>query len=313
MPTAIQSRTHSAPEGQENQKQSPKTQTLPPLPEAVKREIVSCLPVADAKNLALADREWKAAAESYLWALIRIRPVDEGPHTSTWTTSSPGPSQSRQAYETIRQHLRRHPARVPLIKRLELRTWPGVSDDFSAIIRGVAPTLEVLEERGNCTGHSGLESCDVADVTHRIFARQPFPRLKALEIHFDRNWCESLPGVLRMMPNLEYLSLSGESDRVVLAGPSEVWPILDKLSSLTMFGHFESINESKTFVTTLLPLCPSLRKLDLMIGHGNAMYSEAIAVTSVSEMLSVILNCSSLESLRFFINTSWHRTSTRIG
>jgi hypothetical protein len=105
------------------------------------------------------------------------------------------------------------------------------------------------------------------------------------------------------MPNLEYLSLSGESDRVVLAGPSEVWPILDKLSSLSMFGHFESIDESKTVVATLLPLCPSLRKLDLMIGHGNAMYSEAIAVTSVSEMLSVILKCSSLESLQVFIDT----------
>lgn len=238
MPSATRSRPHSTPEGQGYQSQSPKTQIFPPLPEAVKREIVSCLPVADAKNLALADREWKAAAESYLWALIRVLPVDEGPQT----TSSPGPIKSRQAYETIRQHLGRHPARVPLIKRLELRTWPGASDDFSAIIRGVAPTLEVLEQRGNCTDHSDLESCDVADVTHRIFAREPFPRLKALETHFDRNWSESLPGILRMMPNLEYLSLSGESDRVILEGSSEVWPILDKLSSLTMFGHFESIN-----------------------------------------------------------------------
>jgi hypothetical protein len=120
MPSATRSRPYFTPEGQENQSQSPKTQILPPLPEAVKREIVSCLPVADAKNLALADREWKAAAESYLWAVIRVHPVDKGPHTSTWTTSSPGPIKSRQAYETIRQHLRRHPARVPLIKRLEL-------------------------------------------------------------------------------------------------------------------------------------------------------------------------------------------------
>lgn len=190
---------------------------------------------------------------------------------------------------------------MPLIKRLELRTWPGASADFSVIIRGVAPTLEVLEERGNCTDHSGSESCDVADVIHRIFARQPFPRLKALETDFDRNWPESLPGVLRMMPNLEDLSLRGGSDGEDLVGPSVVWPTLDSLSRLSISGNFGSMNVA----TTLLPLCPSLRKLDLLFGQKAAMETDEIDQAAAASLMTAVLNCTTLNSLYICIDMEY--------
>lgn len=188
---------------------------IPPLPEVIKREVVSYIPVADAKNLALANREWKRAAESHVWAVIRVHhPLAEATPPTAFEVSKADPVKSREAYKMVRQHLHRYPGRVPLIKDLEMRIWPAASDDLSAILRSVAPTLESLMERSNdWIDHSNLGLCDLVEIPHQIFAELPFPRLRRLKTHFDRNWPESLLGVLRMVPNLEDLKLLGRSHR----------------------------------------------------------------------------------------------------
>lgn len=170
----------------------------------------------------------------------------------------------------------------------------GIPDDSSAIVRLVAPTAESLIEIGFCQPHRA-GTCAMATIPHTIFTQQPFPRMKRLHTHFDRNRPTSLPRVLRMMPNLTALSMVGESDWRDIAGQPTTWPILDRLTEL----EFESIVESANVVSTLLPLCSSLRIFDLKL-YDHAYpdeESDEFSKERISAMTSVILNCSTLESL----------------
>jgi hypothetical protein len=278
---------------------------IPQLPEVIKREIVSYLPVADAKNLALANREWKRAAESHLWAVIRVHHLfAEATPPTPFEVSKADDVKSREAYKMVRQHLHRYPGRVPLIKDLDMRTWPATSDDLSVIIRSVAPTLERLVERSYyCKRHFDIVSglCDIEEIPHAIFAEQPFPRLREFETHFDSSWPKSLLGVLRMMPNLEDLRLRGQSHREDISDPSVVWPTLEKLSRLSITGSFDSTN----VITTLLPLCPSLRELALSLFQSGRLVGDTPNEEAVATMLSVVLNCSTLSKLSFELDPNF--------
>jgi hypothetical protein len=285
------------PQKRQRKNQPPETHTattlaFTPLPDVVKREIVSFLPLNDAKNLALANWEWKKATESHLWAeLVVLTPLEIG------QTERNFDSNAQKAHKAIRQHLESHPDRVPLVRKLHVEYWPesmGIPDDSSTIVRLVAPTAESLIEIGFCQPHRA-GTCAMATIPHTIFTQQPFPRMKRLHTHFDRNWPTSLPRVLRMMPNLTALSMVGESDWRDLAGQPTTWPILDRLTEL----EFESNVESANVVSTLLPRCSSLRIFELEL-YDHAYpdeESDEFLKERISAMTSVILNCSTLESL----------------
>lgn len=221
----------------------------------------------------------------------------------TYISESDRDIKCQKVQKSIRQRLESHPDRVASVKRLVVYDWPGTSGDSSAIpvtpedsaaiVRLVAPTVETLEESSICRIHTS-DACAKATIPHRIFAQQPFPRLQTIKTHFDRNWSTSLPGVLRMMPNLGELFLWGESDWEDLAGCPTGWPPLDRVFEFVLEGNVESTN----VVSTLLPLCPSLRKLELRVGGDTDKEPHEYDRESISAMISVILNCSTLESLK---------------
>jgi hypothetical protein len=303
MPSTRSSASHVPQDGQRTQKQQPGTKPttaiLPPLPDVVKREIVSYLPMADAKSLALANWEWKTYAESHLWASMLVSSEHD---PWTYISESDRDIKCQKVQKSIRQRLESHPDRVASVKRLVVHDWPGTSgnssaipgtpEDSAAIVRLVAPTVETLEESSICQIHTS-DACAKATIPHRIFAQQPFPRLKTLKTHFDRNWSTSLPGVLRTMPNLGKLFLWGESDWEDLAGRLTDWPPLDRVFELILEGNVESTN----VVSTLLPLCPSLRKLELRLGDDTDKEPHEYDREGISAMISVILNCATRESL----------------
>lgn len=133
----------------------------------------------------------------------------------------------------------------------------------NAVIKMVSPYLVSLTELHSCADHSVNADCRWALLSQYSLAMQPLPALEHLVIHVDGAWSLSLPGLLRMTPNLITLGLNGEIDDLVLPLGIEMWPKLVRLTTLSLDTLSESLDTELFY--TLVPLCGNLQTVNLKL------------------------------------------------
>jgi hypothetical protein len=221
------------------------------LPHDVKASIASFLSGDQLKQLALVNRAWRAAGESHLMSRLHVPPLGYAEEFA------------KASWAGLRQLLESQPSRIPSIKEIKAGMIYGSMSDRNAILRMVSPYLTTWTEVHSCTNHSSLGRCDWAGQSHLLLAMQPMPALKKLTIHVDGSWSLTLPNLLRVTPKLTNLCLRGETTDQVLSLPTEIWPKLDNLTTLSVEHHRGGL--LTTLPHAMLPLCGNLRTFNLKL------------------------------------------------
>lgn len=180
------------------------------LPHDVKATIVSFLNGQQAKQVALVNRQWKAATEDDLWSRL---------HVPSRTESGGYDMRGNReiaSWKKLRQLLESHPARSRSIREMTVLLVPDALEDRLAVLKLVAPSLTRWTDLFSCLDDNDfLESCcEYAGMSVLSLAIQPLPALRDLTIHIDGTLTLTLPGLLRMTPSLTHLHLQGRTNDV---------------------------------------------------------------------------------------------------
>lgn len=127
----------------------------------------------------------------------------------------------------------------------------------------VSPYLTTWTEVYSCTDHSSPTGCPWAGLPHVLLAMQPMPLLKNLTIHVDGAWSLTLPNLFRMTPNLTSLYLWGDITEPMTTLPTELWPKLDRLATLSVEPGQVGLDSNLLY--TLVPCWGSLRTFNFKL------------------------------------------------
>lgn len=225
------------------------------IPHDVKSLIASFLDNRQLKRLVLVDREWKAAGETYLLSRIRVPRSLRELHISGHDAAA--------SWTGLRQLLESQPARVSWIREMTVVTIPWVIKDMIAILRMVSPYIVSWTNVSACMDPLLDDHCKAAALSHLSLATQPLPALEHLTLHIDGNWMFTLPGVLRMTPNLRSLCLEGSARDLMAGVESEVWPRLDNLTTLSVNTSLQGLESE--MIRTILSRCNNVDRLNLKL------------------------------------------------
>lgn len=226
--------------------------TLDRLPHDAKVLIASFLSGHQIKRLVLVNRAWRAAGEVHLRSRLIVPPLHD--------LHSP---EEAESWTRLRQLLESQPDSITPIKHMRVVANKRGMEHRNAVIKMVSPYLVSLTELHSCADHSVNADCRWALLSQYSLAMQPLPALEHLVIHVDGAWSLSLPGLLRLTPNLITLGLNGEIDDLVLPLGIEMWPKLVRLTTLSLDTLSESLDTELFY--TLVPLCGNLQTVNLKL------------------------------------------------
>jgi hypothetical protein len=223
-------------------------------PYDIKSLIASFLRGRQLKRLVLVNHAWKAASEPYLLSRLEVPPgnyhmIDGQEEAASWAG--------------LRQLLESQPARVSCIRKMTVFTIPRAVKDTIAILRMISPYVVSWRDFSGCMDHPMDTHCMVATISHLSLAMLPLPALENLTIHLDGTWFQTLPGVLRMTPNLKSLYVYGCMIDFIPTIDSDLWPRLDNLDTLSVKTSLQGL-ESR-FIRMILSRCNNIKRFDLKL------------------------------------------------
>jgi hypothetical protein len=221
----------------------------------VKSLIASFLDNRQLKQLVMVDRCWKAAGETYLLSRLRVPRSLREFHISGHDAAA--------SWTGLRQLLESQPARVSWIREMTVVTIPWAIKDMIAILRLVSPYIVSWTNVSACMDHLLDDHCKASALSHLSLATQPLPALEHLTLHIDGNWMLTLPGVLRMTPNLRSLCLEGSARDLMAGIESELWPRLDNLTTLSVNTSLQGLESE--MIRTILSRCNNVNTFNLKL------------------------------------------------
>jgi hypothetical protein len=270
------------------------------LPHDVKASIVSFLNGQQAKQVALVNRQWKAATEDHLWSRL---------HVPSRTESGGNDMRGNReiaSWKKLRQLLESHPARSRSIREMTVLLVPDALEDRLAVLKLVAPSLTRWTDLFSCLDEDNFvdSCCEYAGLSVLSLAMQPMPALRDLTVHIDGTWTLTLPGLLRMTPSLTHLHLQGRTNDVGLPMREELWPKLQNLITLSVTFHAYGTRSS--MVRTIVPSCEKLVTFNLRMAPNNSLKPSGMPV-----YLGPLLTSSTVENVHLDLPArdnvrSWH-------
>lgn len=176
------------------------------LPHEIKTSIVSFLNAREAKQIALVNREWNAAAELQLWSHAHVPP-----RSKEYTMHG---EEETASWKRSRQCLERNPSRARAIKEVTATPATRAMDDRQLGIQMVGPNLTRWTDAYGCPDRPGEEDieescCTWAEMIHRSLIMQPLPLLESLTLHVNSSCVATLAALLRVTPHSTDLHLHG--------------------------------------------------------------------------------------------------------
>jgi hypothetical protein len=139
---------------------------------------------------------------------------------------------------------------------------PDALEDRLAVLKLVAPSMASGTDLYSCSDHMN-PCCTWAGMAQVSLAMQPMPSLVSLTVEVDGAWTFTLPSLLQMAPNLPNLHLRGYIKDVAYALPWLVWPLPNKLTTLSVETHIRGMETE--LLGKMVELCDKLQTLNLKI------------------------------------------------
>lgn len=227
------------------------------LPDEIKASIISLLNGHEGKQLALVNREWKAATEDQLWSRLHVPP-----RSQSGLYDMHGDEET-ESWRRFRQLLESHPARIRSIREMTVLLVPDALEDRLAVLKLVAPFITSWKDLYPCSDDI-LSPCRTwAETAQVSLAMQPMPSLVSLTVEVDGAWTLTLPSLLRMAPNLTNLHLRGYIEDITHALHWLMWPLPDKLTTLSVETDIRGIDTA--LLEMMVGLCDNLQTFNLKL------------------------------------------------
>lgn len=194
--------------------------------------------------------------EDHLWSRLHVPPRSQSGQYDIHG------AEETESWRRFRQLLESHPARIRSIREMTVLLVPDALEDRLAVLKLVAPFITSWTDLYSCSDHIN-PCCTWAEMAQVSLAMQPMPSLVSLTVEVDGAWTVTLPSLLRMAPNLTNLYLRGYIEDIAHALPWLVWPIPDKLTTLSVETHIRGMESE--LLEKMVEMCDKLQTLNLKI------------------------------------------------